>query len=379
MKGWVAGIAAALTLMLGRKRRALRRRSGRRRARPARRTALGATLFLQGAAAGPRTYEVPAPGGVLTSWSVQGSGVALSTLILKVVRPEPGQCVQDRCDQQPGVRSPLESSVLFPIQIPVTGGEQLALWVPAGTSTCYFVSGGVGDVFRYRGGTHPEPAVGAVFPTDVNEPNNRVNVSAVLEPDCDNDGFGDENQDSDLVSCDGTPRPTPRSPAAPRRRRSKSSATFVFSGTDAASSTGFECSLDGAAFAACTSPHTVKVKKGKHTSRCVPSTPTATSTATPATYDWKVRRRRRSSALRRRSARSSRCVLPDRSLELEVRGRCALLEGAERDHVGVAEELADDEAAARLEHARISRSAASWSGISPRTSVGRRRRPSASS
>jgi hypothetical protein len=45
----------------------------------------------------------------------------------------------------------------------------------------------------------PEPAVGAeqAFPTVVN--NFRIDLSAMLEPDCDSDGFSDESQDPSVL------------------------------------------------------------------------------------------------------------------------------------------------------------------------------------
>ena len=46
-----------------------------------------------------------------------------------------------------------------------------------------------------------EPAVGQDFLTEANASIERVNVSATLEPDCDKDGFGDETQDTDTLSC----------------------------------------------------------------------------------------------------------------------------------------------------------------------------------
>ena len=51
----------------------------------------------------------------------------------------------------------------------------------------------------------------------------------------------------------------------PKNKTKKKTATFEFTGTDARAVASFQCSLDGGAFAACTSPYTVNVKRGKHT------------------------------------------------------------------------------------------------------------------
>ena len=53
----------------------------------------------------------------------------------------------------------------------------------------------------------------------------------------------------------------------------------------------FECSLDGAAFQACTSGEKFKVKLGKHTF-AVRSVASGLTDATPATYKFKLKRRR---------------------------------------------------------------------------------------
>jgi Ca2+-binding RTX toxin-like protein len=59
-----------------------------------------------------------------------------------------------------------------------------------------------------------QPPTTAVFPNGFN--NVQIDVSASLEPDCDNDGFGDETQDPDISSCapppPGTGIPPPGSP-----------------------------------------------------------------------------------------------------------------------------------------------------------------------
>ncbi len=84
-------------------------------------------------------------------------------------------------------------------------------------------------------------------------------------------------------------------------------ATFTFSGMtpDAI----FQCSLDGATFAACTSPHEVTgLEDGEHTLEVRGSSSFGVWDATPAAFTpgpWRCRpgRRRRSTPRRRRSRR----------------------------------------------------------------------------
>ena len=131
--------------------------------------------------------------------------------------------------------------------------------------------------------------IGESFQTDASLAATRVNVSAILEPDCDGDGFGDETQDSDLSSCDPN-APTATITKGPKDKTKKKTATFEFSGTDTRAIAGFQCSVDSAPFATCTSPHTVKVKKGKHTFE-VRAVDLAGNVGRPVSDAWKVKKK----------------------------------------------------------------------------------------
>ena len=77
----------------------------------------------------------------------------------------------------------------------------------------------------------------------------------------------------------------------PKAKSFRKKATFTFSSTLAGAS--FECSLDGKAFAPCTSPAKYKKQKlGKHTFS-VRAVVAGTRDATPATYKWKVKKKPR--------------------------------------------------------------------------------------
>jgi RTX calcium-binding nonapeptide repeat (4 copies) len=168
----------------------------------------GATMFLNSAvAAGSPSYAVPPGGGVLTQWSARG-GTSDGTLKLKVVRETaPMNYLILATDLQ----RPIAANMLntFPIHIPVSGGELLALWLDAGSHpACY--DGATGDIRTFRAGSWPEPNVGDTFVTNSPFDGKRTNVAALLEPDCDKDGLGDETEDTNLSSC--TPSTTPTGP-----------------------------------------------------------------------------------------------------------------------------------------------------------------------
>jgi hypothetical protein len=94
-----------------------------------------------------------------------------------------------------------------------------------------------------------------------------------------------------------TPDPDTSSPSAqitsgPKNKTKKKRATFEFTGTDPRAIAGFQCKLDARAFAPCTSPHTVKVKKGKHTFQ-VQAIDQAGNVGPPAADAWKRKKKRR--------------------------------------------------------------------------------------
>jgi hypothetical protein len=76
----------------------------------------------------------------------------------------------------------------------------------------------------------------------------------------------------------------------PKKKTKKKKATFEFT-SDTPGAT-FECSLDGKPFTPCTSPHEVKVKKGKHSFE-VRAVLNGTPDGSPAEQDWKVKKKKR--------------------------------------------------------------------------------------
>ena len=99
----------------------------------------------------------------------------------------------------------------------------------------------------------------------------RLTFAAFIEPDADNDGFGDETQDacpndaSRQDDCVAPGATITKAPADKLKTKKKSvSVTFEFSSDELGAT--FNCALDGKQeFKPCTSPLTVSVKKGDHT------------------------------------------------------------------------------------------------------------------
>jgi hypothetical protein len=75
----------------------------------------------------------------------------------------------------------------------------------------------------------------------------------------------------------------------PKDKTKKKTATFEFTSNEPGSS--FECSLDGAAFAPCTSPDALKVKKGKHSFDVRAKDAAGNVDGSPASDTWKVKKK----------------------------------------------------------------------------------------
>jgi hypothetical protein len=84
--------------------------------------------------------------------------------------------------------------------------------------------------------------------------------------------------------------PDTRIDKGPKKKTKKKRARFEFSSTTPGAT--FECSVDGKPFTPCTSPHTVKVKKGKHEFR-VRAVLNGVADGSPAEQDWKVKKKKK--------------------------------------------------------------------------------------
>lgn len=100
---------------------------------------------------------------------------------------------------------------------------------------------------------------------------------------------------------DADPPPPPSAPdtaapdtaitSGPPKKTKKKSATFTFSSTEGGST--FQCSLDDATPTACSSPTTVKARKGKHSFSIAATDTAGNKDASPATYSWKVKKKKK--------------------------------------------------------------------------------------
>ncbi|MFA6575416.1 MAG: hypothetical protein WCS84_08335 [Nocardioides sp.] len=233
-----------------------------------------------------------ATAGVITSWSsrIQPIIAVDTAMRLMVFRPDGagGQTVAALTPLRDLVGGSLNT---FPSRIGIAAGDFIGLsFVGSAEVQCRYP--GIGDSFVFAFG--PNPAVGEPFVGDFDDVAARLNISAVLEPDADRDGYGDLTQDGcpsqpipNGGACDRTApqtRLTVKPPAFTRNRQAK----FRFVSTERRST--FRCSLDGQAYRRCISPVFRRVSIGQHIFKVAATDRYGNRDRTPAVARWRVRR-----------------------------------------------------------------------------------------
>ena len=189
-----AGIAASLALVLG----AAIGASGASAATevgnvcPANLASANATMIQLGNVSSSLPIAVPTA-GVATKWKVE-SLLANKPQVLKVVRPT-GKKHEFRAIAESTQQTVTEGQNVFDTRIPVQPGDQFGLY-GANPSGALYCNAGVGAKPMRRGGPirrQLPPDRGARGLRRIQSV--RVAVSAIVEPDADGDGYGDETQD----------------------------------------------------------------------------------------------------------------------------------------------------------------------------------------
>jgi len=146
-------------------------------------------------------FEFSAPGnplptaapsnGVITKWKVNLTTAAPEIPTgLKVVRQVGPESLLIVGDSTGTIRGGSNS---FDVRIPVQAGDRLAIHGVGEAPTVICETGGVDS---HLGGFSPATTTGATVPFEEGDSDLRVPVSAILELDADNDGYGDETQDA---------------------------------------------------------------------------------------------------------------------------------------------------------------------------------------
>jgi hypothetical protein len=153
------------------------------------------TTFAQGISPGGK-YAAPSD-GVITKWSFQAPTTGPDKLAFKVSRPAPGADLTMDADftviGESGLVDPVADKLnTYPVQITVKKGDVIGFYWDAGNvalPSCGRVMTGY-TLFFEQGDVPP-----GTTRTFTNQADRQIDISALLEPDCDKDGLGDETQD----------------------------------------------------------------------------------------------------------------------------------------------------------------------------------------
>jgi len=157
--------------------------------------------LVQAATGGAPSYAVPAGGGVITSWSYQGYPSDPGSAKLIVWRPT-NVYYQFSVVGKSATEAFSAALQTFATRIPVQAGDLIGL--SGDIFSCLDFGTLPGDLVRYNA-TATEPPDGSTQTLGNTLEPYRILVAASVEPDCDQDGFGDETQDPDTSSCNPTP------------------------------------------------------------------------------------------------------------------------------------------------------------------------------
>jgi hypothetical protein len=229
--------------------------------------------------------------GVITEWQFKADATGIpGTLALQTLAADPNNNT---------IFTPLtESAFEFPAvgqlnrfktRLPVSAGQFVGLWSVTASHGCYYLTSS--GAFTDFGSLTPAPQPGSgpsMYGTATGSA--ATNVAATIEPDGDNDGFGDETQDGcpqNAQRSDDCVEPSVKIDKGPKKKTTKPKAKFKFSSDDPKAT--FECSADGKKFRACTSPFKLKkVRKGRHVF-LVRATDDNGNTSTADPYKWNVK------------------------------------------------------------------------------------------
>jgi hypothetical protein len=191
MKGIRAGVAAAALMVVGAPSAPAATQIGETTgAAPC-----GAqTVFQTNSPIGP--YAAPVD-GVITSWQYRSPMASQigRALEFKVARAAGGNSLTIVGESERETPTIPLTTLTFPTRIAVQAGDVIGLYVPGTSAPCT-----VGPSPGYQAHVIADNVDRQPGDTSIYGVGNQtqVNVGAILEPDCDGDGFGDETQDPSL-------------------------------------------------------------------------------------------------------------------------------------------------------------------------------------
>jgi hypothetical protein len=144
----------------------------------------------------PPQYAAPSA-GVITAWSFHATPIAPILLKLKVAHPAGGNTFTIVGESPPKTPAGGMLSTYTDVRIAVDPGDVIGFYVESASddAECFRSAPGFGFHF---GIDQPPGSTAEYSPSALSS---QMSISAVLEPDCDNDVLGDETQDTNISSC----------------------------------------------------------------------------------------------------------------------------------------------------------------------------------
>jgi hypothetical protein len=231
--------------------------------------------------------------GVVTEWQFQAT-VNPGTLVFQILNGDPTM----NTTFTPVVESTPEVATAdtlnrFKTRLPITAGQFVGLRTVTTSHGCYHLLS-AGSGYTDFGGTPAPLPGGGPGNYGTGTADAATNIAATIESDADGDGYGDETQDGCISNAqrqDDCVKPSVKIDSGPKAKTKSKSANFTFSSDDADAT--FECRVDAASFAPCTSPLALKkLKRTKHTFE-VRATDGNGNTSATQSYKWKVKKKKK--------------------------------------------------------------------------------------
>jgi hypothetical protein len=139
--------------------------------------------------------------GVIVRWRIK-MGNMTTPVALRVTRPG-NSSTRTGVGTSATVTPPINTTWEFATQLPVQAGDALGVnYGPGNFKGLSGLTGVTALAWNPALADGEPPRAGGSSPFE-------LLVNADVEPDCDNDGFGDETQDPDISSCNPPPAPAP--------------------------------------------------------------------------------------------------------------------------------------------------------------------------
>jgi hypothetical protein len=161
----------------------------------------------------------PSSSSVITSWSAQANASAGQTLQLVVLKQDSD--LEYTILRRDPVRTLANLNVLNTfagLRLPIEAGQLIAVYDPPGSTADCEANGSTGDNVAFSEIGDPSDNVPATY--NAFDSPFRVNAQAVVEPDADHDGFGDETQDGCPTNA-SSQAPCPVTPAKKKCKHKK--------------------------------------------------------------------------------------------------------------------------------------------------------------